>query len=77
VDTTIRNLDDEAYRALKAWAALHDKSIGEAMSDMIRSQVGHPQPWFRAGSILDLPPVDFGKGTERLSEDVDEIAYGA
>ena len=26
-------------------------------------------------SILDLKPKDWGKGTERTSEDIDEIVY--
>ena len=76
MDTTVRNIDEEAYRALKAWAALQGKSIGEALSALIWAHVGRPQPWPRKRSILDLAALDFGKGTTRLSEEIDESVYG-
>lgn len=75
VDTTVRNLDDDAYRALKARAALEGKTVGEAMSDAIRLYLSAPARK-RKRSILDAAPIDFGPGTERLSERIDEIVYG-
>ena len=44
MDTTIRNLDDSAYRALKARAALEQRSIGELVSDAIRQYLVRPIP---------------------------------
>ncbi len=68
MDTTIRNLDDAAYRALKARAALEGRPIGELVSDAIRSYLLRPEPEEKTLSILDWKPKDFGEGTEHLSE---------
>jgi plasmid stability protein len=37
MDTTIRNLDKDIYRALKARAALSGKTIGDVLNEAIRS----------------------------------------
>lgn len=75
MDATIRNLDDDAYRALKAKAALEGKSVGEALNEAIRAYVGRPRG--KKHSLRDIKPVDFGPGTERLSEEIDDILYGS
>lgn len=76
MDTTIRNLDEEAYRALKAQAALEGKSIGEAASDAIWYYVSRFPAGPRTGRLADFKPVKFPPGNERLSEEVDEVVYG-
>jgi plasmid stability protein len=75
MDTTIRNLDDSAYRALKARAALEQRSIGELVSDAIRQYLVRPIPAEKSASLGDIRPWDFGPGTEHLSEQIDEILY--
>lgn len=74
MDTTVRNLDPEAYRRLKAWAAARGVTIGTALSEIIVDRIPKTQPRLR--SFGDLPSEDFGPGTETLSEDVDDILYG-
>ncbi len=76
MDTTIRNLDPRAYRAIKARAALTGQTVGDAVSEAIRAYVARPAAT-RAGSILDLTPEPYPAGTERLSEEIDRIVYGA
>lgn len=76
VDITIRKLDEVAYRALKARAALNGKTIGELMSEAIRSYLGRPDPVMRRGSLRALQPEAFPPGNERLSEEIDRIVYG-
>jgi plasmid stability protein len=76
MDTTIRNLDETAYRALKARAALTGKSIGELVNEAIRSYLARPDTAKR-GSLKDLQPEDYPGGNERLSEQVNEIVYRA
>lgn len=75
MDTTIRNIDDAAYRALKARAALEGRPIGELVSDAIRSYLLRPEPEEKTLSILDWKPLDFGPGTENLSKQIDEVLY--
>lgn len=77
MDVTVRNVDEDAYRRLKARAALEDRTVGEVLSEAIRSYVrGDLAPFEKTGSLLDIEPVDFGPGTEQLSERIDEILYG-
>jgi plasmid stability protein len=76
MDTTIRNLDEEAYRALKARAALKGKTIGEVLNEAIRSYLGRPGDSPKRGSLSTLAPEKYPKGNERLSEEIDAIVYG-
>jgi plasmid stability protein len=75
MDTTIRNLDEAAYRALKARAALAGKTIGETLNEAIRAYLGRPAP-AKAASLGDLRPEVYPAGSERLSEEIDAIVYG-
>ncbi len=77
MDTTIRNLDSRAYRALKAQASLQGKTIGEAVNEAIRAYVGWPGRREKGGSLGYPTPQDFPPGNERLSEEIDTIVYGS
>jgi hypothetical protein len=77
MDTTIRNLDPRAYRALKARAALLGLTVGEAVNDAIRVYLARPEAQPRRGSIRDLVPEAYPDGNDRLSEQIDDIVYGA
>lgn len=76
MDTTIRNIDDAAYRALKARAAVEGRAIGELVSDAIRGYLVRPASEERTLSLRDWKPKDLGPGTEHLSAQMDEILYG-
>ncbi len=77
MDTTIRNLDPKAYRALKAQAALTGKTVGQAVNEAIRAYLARPSVTSAEGSLRDLAPEPYPEGTERLSEEIDAIVYGA
>lgn len=76
MDTTIRNLDERAYRELKARAALSGKTIGETVNEAIRAYLARPDLSRRAGSLADMEPLEYPEGNERLSEQVDAVVYG-
>lgn len=76
MDTTIRNLDESAYRALKARAALSGKTIGELMNSAIRAFLDKPEPPRKKGTLRALRPEAYPEGNERLSSEVDYIVYG-
>ncbi len=76
MDTTIRNLDKEAYRALKARAALTGKTIGEVVNEAIRCYLARPEALSKRGSLRNLSPESYPKGNEHLSEEIDNIIYG-
>ena len=75
MDTTIRNLDEDAYRSIKARAALDGKTIGQAVSEAMRAYVARPRVGAQLGTLGDLVPEAYPKGTERLSEEIDAIVY--
>lgn len=77
MDTTIRNIDERAYRELKARAALEGRPIGEVLSDAIRAHLRSCPSLQRDGSLADLAPEQYRRGTERLSEEIDAIVYGS
>ena len=77
MDTTIRNLDKEAYRSLKARAALMGNTIGELFNEAIHSYLARPVMFSkRQGSLRDFTPEKYPKGNEHLSEEIDAIVYG-
>jgi len=75
MDTTIRNLDERAYREIKARAALEGKTIGQLVNEALRLYLASPSPIDRY-TLKDLEPVSFPPGSERLSEEIDETVYG-
>lgn len=75
MDTTIRNLDPEAYRSLKARAALAGKPIGEMLNEAIRAYLARSDLPPKTGTLRDVVPERYPHGTERLSEKVDRVVY--
>lgn len=71
-----RNLDEAAYRALKARVALEGKTMGEAVNEAIRAYLSRPEAGLKPGSLLDLEPEPWPEGNERASEEVDALVYG-
>jgi plasmid stability protein len=76
MDTTIRNLDEKAYRALKAQAATVGKTVGEAVNEAIRAYLARPGKQLRNGSLRDLKPEAYPAGNETLSDSIDDVVYG-
>lgn len=77
MSTTVRNLDEGAYRAIKSRAALEGKNVGEMISEAIRAYVASPPPTARTRSLTDVSPRRLPRGTERLSEKIDDLLYGS
>jgi len=76
MDRRIRNMDERAFRALKAKAAAEGKTIDEAFNEAIRAYFAFPAGFAKTGSLRDVRPRKFGPGNERLSEQIDEVVYG-
>jgi len=76
MDTTIRNLDESAYRELKARAALTGRTIGDLLTEAIRCYLARPSPGAGRRSLRDLMPEPYPEGMERLSEQIDDVVYG-
>lgn len=76
MDTTIRNLDEDAYRAFKARAALTGTTIGQLLNEAMRAYLARSEGLRPRGSLADLVPEPYPQGTEYLSEHVDAVVYG-
>jgi hypothetical protein len=76
MDIMVRDVDRTAFRHLKALAALEGKSLGEVVSQALRSHVAQNPPFPKDGSLRDIQPMKFRRGNERLSEEIDAVVYG-
>jgi plasmid stability protein len=76
MDTTVRNLDERAYRALRARAALEGRTVGDLISEAIREYLTRAKNTEKRGSLRALKPEPFPEGNERLSSEIDSIVYG-
>ncbi len=76
MDTTVRNLDEKAYRALRARAVLEGRTVGELISEAIRSYLKRGAVKRGKASLRDLRPEPYPEGNEQLSSEIDSIVYG-
>ena len=75
MDTTVRNLDESAYRALRARAVMEGRTVGALITEAIRGYLARPAvPG--ASSLRLLRPEPYPPGSEHLSMQIDEIVYG-
>ena len=72
---TIKNVDKNLFREFKAKAVQNGVTVGKALNSVMRNAILSKNKKKRP-SLLDCKPMDFGKGSERWSEQVDEILYG-
>lgn len=76
MDTTVRNLDEQAYRALRARAVLEGRTVGELISEAIRCYLGRSAVKRRTTTLRTLRPEPYPKGNEQLSSEIDTVVYG-
>ncbi len=76
VDTTIRNLDQNVYRAIKARAALRGRTVGDVVNEALRAYLDRPVASKRRASLRALQPEPYPEGNEKLSREIDSIVYG-
>lgn len=76
MDTTIRNLDEQAYREMRARAVLEGKTVGELMNEAMRSYLGRGGWRRQTATLRALRPEPYPEGNDRLSGEIDAIVYG-
>lgn len=59
MDTTVRNLDEQAYRALRARAVMEGRTVGELISEAIRSYLGRGPVKRGTASLRALCPEPY------------------
>ena len=71
---TVRDVDQDVFREFKAEAVKHGLTMGSALTlamEKFKAELGKKKQKFTS-----LKPVSWGKGTEHVSEQVDQIMYG-
>lgn len=76
MDTTVRNLDENAYRALRARAVMERRTVGALITDAIRGYLARPTTR-RTSSLRLLRPEPYPPGNQSLSMEIDELVYGS
>lgn len=71
---SVKNVQEAVFREFKAESVREGMNVGDsltlAMKLWLQKRARKPKM-----SILKLKPRDWGKGTERISEDIDRILY--
>ncbi len=75
MDTTIRNLDEDAYRSLRARAVMERKTVGALISEAIPGYLARPAIRRNLSSLRLLHPRPLPPGNQRLSMEIDDIVY--
>lgn len=77
IDVTFRNLNEEVLRDFKAEAVRENKTFGEALVEAMLTWLEHQKAAItkKKTKLSDLKAMDFGPGTENLSERIDEVLY--
>ena len=76
MDTTIRNLDEHTYRALRAHAVIQGRNVGDLLNEVIRGYLARVTETPRNSTLRALEPEPFPEGNENLSREIDMIVYG-
>jgi plasmid stability protein len=75
MDTTIRDLDEEAYGALRARAVMQGRNVADLLNEAVRAYLARVPVTQRGSTLRDLVPEAFPEGNESLSQEIDAIVY--
>ncbi len=73
IQITVREVDEQVFREFKSEATKQGLTIGSALTLAMEKFRTNLQ---KKKKFTSLKPISWGKGTERLSEQIDEILYG-
>ena len=71
---TIKNIQDHVFREFKAESVREGLKVGDSLTLAMKLWLEKSKKKPRM-SLLDIKPRDWGKGTEKLSEEIDRIVY--
>ena len=76
MDTTIRNLDAQAYRALRARAVLEGRTVGDLINEAIRAYLAPTAVRPGASTLGALEPEPYPEGNDPLNSEIAVVVYG-
>jgi plasmid stability protein len=77
METTLKNLDDQAFEAIRSRAAAEGRPVEDLVDDALRLYIRRLMPRARTRSLEELRPERYPEGNENLSKEIDEVVYGA
>jgi len=73
VQITVKDVDEPTFHELKAYAVKHKMTVGTALTMAMHTLMTSLKK--RKGKLSDVESFVGGAGTERLSEQMDEVLY--
>lgn len=74
MQVSIKNIEETTFREFKAESIREGLTMGNALTLAMKVWIEMKKTKPRK-SILDFKPKNWGKGTERLSENIDSVLY--
>ena len=74
MQVTIKNVQEHVFRDFKAESVRECLKVGDTLTLAMKLWLEKSKKKPKL-SFLDLKPRDWGKGTEKLSEEIDRIVY--
>ncbi len=71
---SVKDVEEQVFREFRADSVRSGFKVGKALTLAMKFWLEKKEKKPRM-SILGLKPKDWGKGTERLSEKIDEVMY--
>ncbi len=71
---SVKNIKDDVFREFKAESVREGLKVGESLTLAMKLWLEKNEKKPKM-SLLNLKPKDWGKGTERTSEEIDRIIY--
>lgn len=71
----IREIDLDTFRKFKALAVERKLKLGDAITEAMNTMLSKREEKRNLKKVFKIKPFDFGKGSERLSEEIDSIIY--
>ena len=71
---TIKNVQEHIFREFKAESVREGLKVGDSLTLAMRLWLEKSRKKPKL-SLLDIKPRDWGKGTEKLSEEIDRSVY--
>lgn len=71
---SVKDVEETVFREFRAESVRGGLKVGRALSLAMKSWLEKKERRPKM-SLLDLKPTDWGKGTERLSEEIDKVLY--
>ncbi|MDP3729043.1 MAG: hypothetical protein Q8R18_06365 [bacterium] len=74
IQLSVKEVNEEIFREFKAESTREGLKVGQALTLAMEQWLSHEKRRPKL-SLLNLKPIKGGKGTERLSENIDKVLY--